>query len=327
MRATTRALHAAASMLLASLVTFAAHAQPPAVAHYTGMAEASAAAMLDAQHFVVADDECNVLRVYRADQAAPVGQPVDLRQFLGAGAKASDIEGAARVGDVIYWISSHSLTGNKGKFLEGRHRFFATKIETSAGAAPTVRPTGEPYKRLLQELAAAPALQGLKLDKAARKKPEQEDGLNIEGLAATPDGGLLIGFRNPLSKGKAILVRLANPADVIKGAKPAFADPVLLDLGGRGVRSIERAADHYLIVAGPVADAGGFALYQWSGKPRDAPRLRAELAPGFRAEAAFNVDGQPLMLLSDDGTNNAEVACGAAPKDGQRFRATRMKLN
>ncbi|NRF72230.1 DUF3616 domain-containing protein [Aquincola sp. S2] len=324
---TARALHAVAWVTWASLVPFAAHAQPPAVERYTGMAEASAAAMLDAQHFVVADDECNVLRVYRAGQAAPVGQPVDLRQFLGAGAKASDIEGAARVGDVVYWISSHSLTGNKGKFLEGRHRIFATKIEPGAGAAPTVRPTGEPFKRLLQELIAAPALQGLKLGKAAKKKPEQEDGLNIEGLAATPEGGLLIGFRNPLSQGKAILVPLANPADVIKGAKPAFADPVLLDLGGRGVRSIERAADQYLIVAGPVADAGGFALYQWSGKPLEAPRLRAELAPGFHAEAAFNFDGQQLMLLSDDGANSAEVECGAAPKTGQRFRAMRIKLN
>jgi hypothetical protein len=31
-------------------------------------------------------------------------------------------------------------------------------------------------------------------------------GLNIEGLAATPDGQLLIGFRNPLSEGKALLL-------------------------------------------------------------------------------------------------------------------------
>ena len=43
-----------------------------------------------------------------------------------------------------------------------------------------------------------------------------------------------------------------------------------------------------------------------------------------------SVPGTDLMQNEwhgDDGTNNAEVACGAAPKDGQRFRAMRMKLN
>lgn len=314
-------------MTCASAVTFAVQAQPPAVEYYSGMAEASAAAMLDAQHFVVAEDECNVLRVYRAGQVAPVGQPIDLRQFLAAGAKASDIEGAARVGDVIYWISSHSLTGIKGKFQEGRHRFFATTIETGAGAAPMVRPTGEPFKRLLQELTTAPALQGLNLDKAAKKKPEEEDGLNIEGLAVGADGGLLIGFRNPVRNGKAILVPLANPAEVIKGTKPAFGAPILLDLGGRGVRSIERITDRYMIAAGPVADAGSFALYQWSGKAQEAPSLRTELVPGFHAEAVLSTGSQQLMLLSDDGASNAEVACSAVPKAGQRFRAMRVKLN
>ena len=62
-------------------------------------------------------------------------------------------------------------------------------------------------------------------------------------------------------------------------------------------------------------------------KPLEVPRLRAELAPGFHAEAVFSTEGQQLMLQSDDGTNNADVTCGAAPKDGQRFRAMRMKLN
>ena len=77
---------------------------------YSGMAEASAAALLDDEHFVVGEDECNTLLVYRRGQRAPVGSPVVLADFLGTKKKASDFEGAARVGDVIYWISSHSRT-------------------------------------------------------------------------------------------------------------------------------------------------------------------------------------------------------------------------
>jgi hypothetical protein len=71
---------------------------------YGGMAEASAAALLDGEHFVVGEVECNALLVYRRGQRAPVGSPVVLADFLGTEKKASDFEGAARVGDVIYWI-------------------------------------------------------------------------------------------------------------------------------------------------------------------------------------------------------------------------------
>jgi hypothetical protein len=39
-------------------------AQPSTETQYGGMAEASAAAMLDDRHFVVAEDECNTLLVY-----------------------------------------------------------------------------------------------------------------------------------------------------------------------------------------------------------------------------------------------------------------------
>lgn len=303
-----------------------ATAQPAVAEHYTGLAEASAAAMLDAQHFIVAEDECNVLLVYRLGDPTPVGAPVDLRAFLKAGKRASDLEAGARVGDVIYWISSHSRN-SKGEHREARHRFFATRIEPGpAGAAPIVRPTGSFSERLLQDMKDAPSLKDLKLDQAADKKPEAQDGLNIEGLAAGRDGGLLIGFRNPLREGKAILVPLANPGAVVQGERASVGVPVLLDLGGRGVRSLVQAGDHYVIVAGPVADAGDFAVYHWSGDPKAAPQRRAGIAPGFHAEAVLSLGDGRLMLLSDDGATQAEAHCGSAQKAAQRFRALRLQL-
>ena len=104
-------------------------AQPPTETKYGGMAEASAAAMLDNRHFVVAEDECNtLLLVYEFGNPKPIGQPVDLAGFLETGDKASDIEGGARVGDMIYWISSHSLP-KSGKPRDWRKRFFATRVD------------------------------------------------------------------------------------------------------------------------------------------------------------------------------------------------------
>lgn len=53
-----------------------------------------------------------------------------------------------------------------------------------------------------------------------------------------------------------------NPAAVIKGNAARFGAPILIDLGGRGIRGIERVGKEYVTAAGPVADDGTFALYR-----------------------------------------------------------------
>ncbi|RZL45303.1 MAG: DUF3616 domain-containing protein, partial [Variovorax sp.] len=190
----------------------ACFAQPAPGESYAGMAEASAAVALDERHFAVAEDECNTLLVYARGQAMPVGKPIDLAAFLKTEDKASDIEGGASVGDVVYWISSHSLP-KSGKPRKWRKQFFATTVSRST-SVPTLYPHGQPYTGLLDDMVKARPLRDLKLADAARRLPEQPGGLNIEGLAAGKDGGLLIGFRNPLIAGKAPVVPLKNPAEV-----------------------------------------------------------------------------------------------------------------
>lgn len=292
---------------------------------YGGMAEASAAAMLDERHFVVAEDECNTLLVYARGQAKFVGEPISIAAFLKTQDKASDIEGGARVGDVVYWISSHSLP-KSGKPRVWRKQFFAMKVVKSK-VHPTLVAHGRPYSNLLEDMIAEHKLQDLKLGNAAKILPEQVGGLNIEGLAAWSQNGLLIGLRNPLITGKAAVVPLKNPASVIQGHKARVDRPILLDLAGRGVRSIDRIEDQYLIVAGPVGDAGTFALYRWSGNPSDAPVLEVALPAGFSPEALVPVPGsKDVDLLSDDGSSQPEAACGSTAKAPQRFRTLRVRL-
>lgn len=175
------------------------HAQPSAGDSYTGMAEASAAVRLDDSHFVVAEDECNTLLVYAGGQPNPVGAPINLAAFLKTEDKASDIEGGALVGDTVYWISSHSLP-KSGKPRDWRQRFFATKVSKST-SPPTLSPYGRAYAKLLNDLIDAGKLKALKLRQAAKILPEQDGGINIEGLAVWDHGGLLIGFRSPLIGG------------------------------------------------------------------------------------------------------------------------------
>jgi hypothetical protein len=298
---------------------------------YEGICDASAAVALDAAHFAVADDEHNTLRVYRRGQAVAVaGLP--LAALLGTAAdQESDLEGAAVVGRRVYWIASHGRNSS-GKLREARQRFFAMEIDTTA-AAPTLRGVGQAYTQLLADLLASGVVKEIDLRAAAQRAPESPGGLNIEGLAATPDGSLLIGFRNPLHDGKALLVTLDNPHTLVEpGSKPGpakFSRAVWLDLGGRGVRSVERVEGNYLIVAGPAADAGSFALYRWSGKVGDAARQVPTVDFGdLRPEALFQwPQTQQLQVLSDDG---GVLLHGKACKDlgvGRRsFRAATPAL-
>jgi hypothetical protein len=297
-------------------------ASDPDVSHYDGICDASAAIALNRDHFAVADDERNVLMVYRRRQPAPVRQ-IALNDFLGTkDGKESDIEGSAAIGERVFWIASHGRN-SKGKVREERYRFFATDI-VAESTPPSLKPAGSPYLHLLDDLLAADNLKSLGLDAASRRAPEADGGLNIEGLAAMPTGGLLIGFRNPIVDTKALLVPLENPQEVINGHRAKLGPPVLLDLGNRGIRSIERVGDSYLVVAGPAADEGSFALYKWSGKSNDAPkRIEQVKFDGLSPEALFAIpDSDRVQILSDDGgLDVGGTACKTSNEAVKSFRS------
>ena len=103
-------------------------AKPMELTFY-GLADASAAVFLDAKHFVVADDESNILRTYSIDKPKGPVSTLNLDKFLDIDPASPevDIEAAARVGDRIYWISSHGRN-KSGKIRESRYRFFCTEI-------------------------------------------------------------------------------------------------------------------------------------------------------------------------------------------------------
>lgn len=300
---------------------------------FRGASDASAAVAVSEDMFVVADDENNILRIYETSKA---GQPVasfDMTSFLDIEPEhpEADIEAAAMIGRRIYWISSHGRNKD-GKLRSNRYRFFATELLVE-NRSVKLRLVGKPYKTLVQELVKTNAARRLGLDKATRfgaelKKKEREklapkeEGLNIEGLCASPDGGTLyIGFRNPRPKdrqsgrAKAIVIPLCNPDRVIeKGEKPVFGEPMLWDLKGLGIRSMEFSHFDkacFIIAGGPDEDVG-FALYRWSGKPDSLPELERELSLAKskltpEALIPFENSGR-LLILSDDGSLVVKVA-------------------
>ncbi len=274
---------------------------------HQGMCDASAAVALDDDLFVVGDDEDNALRIYSRRQSGPPLYSTDVSLFLGLRRGAEvNIEASARVGGNIYWLSSHG-TNARGKKRLSRQRFFATTGTLQPGAVP-LRSVGRPYVSLLQDLLREPRLAPFGRAAAANRPPKTPGALSIEGLAATPMGHLLVAFRNPIPYGRALLVPLLNPQELIQGRPARFGDPVLLDLGGLGIRSIELMGDRYLIVGGTRDGKGDSWLSEWDGESSQPRRIKAVLFGCINPEAVavcrYNGRQAELLVVSDDGTVN-----------------------
>lgn len=294
------------SQLTGAMLLVAFTASSAGAVEYNGLCEASAGVFIDASHFAVASDETNTLQIYERGKPQPIGQGVNLVGFTSF--DKSDLEAAAVIGDRVYWMSSHSFN-SQGEDKSKRKVFFATKI-VKADGKPTLEGVGKPVTSLRDPLA-----------KAAGVLPKE---MNVEALAATPEGGLLIGLRAPLRNKNALVVPFKNPVAVVDnpGTTPEFGPAVEVKLGDRGFRSMETLGGGagYAIVAGPVSDsAKGFALFRWSGPGTDPVEVKAADLSGIKPEVAMSVPGQNLLqLLSDDGDICSDEK---GPASERRFRS------
>lgn len=318
---------------ICSTVSFAlGNRQAAGTLVYRGASDASAAVVIDKDMFIVADDENNILRVYKTRQGGLPLFSFNMAEFLSIEPEypEADIEGAAIIGQRIYWITSHGRNKD-GKMRPNRYRFFATTVKVENGNV-TITPVGTPCKTLIHSLVKAENMRHLRLDRATRfdateltkkerkKLAPKEEGLNIEGLCASADGRTIyIGFRNPrlvdrvTNHKKALVVPLNNPKQVIEDCEASiFGQPMSWDLAGLGIRSMEYSHFHkeYFIIAGSFDESPKFALYRWSGKQERPPVLVRQFAQSnFSAEALVTFkDSDKLFMLSDDGSLEIKVS-------------------
>lgn len=342
--------------------------QDGAIMTISGTCDASAAVAVpgtDPTSWLVANDETESLLVVAPDGSAarPVGgdlEPLlrsddqmllELRPSQDSGRGVvrrgeADMEGAAWLGDRLYLITSHGRNSASGARRPRRERIVALSVAARLGGVTLNHDEGMTrYPHLLRDLAQL-SLLGTAVDTSDVPRSDlapEIRGLNIEGLAAGPDGNsLLIGLRNPRAPdGRAILLPLLNPVELRpdpNGTRARFGEPILLDLAGRSIRSIERVPDRgiYLIVAGPSGDGRDFALYSWAGPGgADPTRLAGdavilgEASDPFRPEGlAVDRQGGRILLISDDGDRmiGQEKCKDIRPRGRGRFRAMHLLL-
>lgn len=290
-------------------------------AEYSGMCDASGGVVVNSNLFVAASDEDNTLRLYRSDQPGGPIKSFDLNAFLELRGKSreADLEGAARIRDRVFWIGSHGRNKD-GKDRPNRCRFFATDIKI-AGGEVSLTAVGRPCKTLLRDLMNDSQFDQYHLAEASTRAPKDAGALDIEGLSATPQEHLLIGFRNPIPGGKALIIPLLNPNAVIEGKTARFGPAILLDLGGLGIRDMACHDGNYLIIAGPYGGSGDFQLYRWAGNEARPERLAVEHFAEYRPEAILIYPQrgfQEFQILSDDGTRLVDGVPGKQLGDARR---------
>jgi hypothetical protein len=281
---------------------------------HQGICDASAAVPLGQDRFIVGNDEAdkqlgNVLRVYNSQMSGEPLKIIDINGYFDNNPKRKeiDLEAVSELNGVIYWITSHGRNKDAEQKLP-RHQFFATKI---TGDESILKQEGKSYTQLvLRDMIEDPKLAQFDLKTAETIAPKKVGGLNIEGLTVTPEGELLIGFRNPIPDDKALLLPLKNPDKLINSdveVHAEFGDPILLDLKGLGVRSIEYWSAHkiYLIIAGVFDGGEEFKLYSWSGNIQELPNPidSIQFPDDFRPESVLfypHLTDQ-FQILSDDG--------------------------
>ncbi|MBN2272417.1 MAG: DUF3616 domain-containing protein [Sedimentisphaerales bacterium] len=311
------------------------------------IADASAAAALDANLFIAAGDETNRLSIY--DSNEPASRPIldfNLTDYLDIDMNhpESDIEGATWFNGRIFWITSHGRN-REGKYWPSRYRFFATTV-TQAGADANITVDGY-YANLIDDLIDYDSTYNLGLADAigvidGNINPDQipdlapkKDGLNIEGLCTAADGNsMFIAFRNPRPDvngiSNALIIQINNPEQVVLNGLPAdFEPPMLLNLDGLGIRSMEYSPTlgRYLIVAGSHKGGADSPLQIFYSYDMTAGILTMiEEFPIITPEAMFQFpDSNDIQVLSDDGvlmidTPEGPVMNKLLPREQRTFR-------
>jgi hypothetical protein len=297
--------------------------------YFTGAGNGSTAVDVGDGYMIVGDDLSNVLHLYNETQSGPPVASFDFTSELPEGTSSIDIEASARSGDLLYWTGSMG-NSSSGTVEPSRSTLFAARI-TGSGADTQLTYVGS-YSGLKDDLVAWDEDNGSGLganyfgfaqSTEAGVDSHDADALNVEGMefAGSSSSTAYLAFRAPLEpttdRELALIVPVTNIDQLVTGAATGatFGAPILMNLGGLGIREIRENADgQYLIIAGTADDTNNsFVLYSWDGNPADPPLptgTALPLEPAGADQGAWEsivsvpdplAAGDGIQLLEDNG--------------------------
>lgn len=318
----------------------AASAHPNNTIWPMNMADASGASAIDDNYMFVCDDETNVLRLNSRKNSGVDLYNIDIESAVGA-SEECDLEGSSlsvkyNVGKRIYWIGSLG-NSKSGNLKPDRDRVIATEIiGTGASSTLSVKSYSTKFRAALISWGNTQAW-NFTASAADGKIPKLLDGFNVEGLTVTHGGDTgYVGFRAPCvplknvaptasNRKYAVIAPVSNFETIMNGSgsvstNPLIAEPILFDLQGLGIRSIERVGTSlYLIVAGLYTGGGTPAVYLWDGRVPANPGVNPITVTSTNATLTkLNLPGlDELAQISSDGTADGHPEVLIAEQVGQ----------
>lgn len=195
------------------------------------------------------------------------------RVVLLAGEPEVDVEGLAADGDTLYVLGSHSRKRKKLKRnaagAENLQRLRTVADERARQYIFRIRPgaqSGDAAR--VDSISLVERLESDSLLAPFTRIPGKENGIDLEGLAA--DGSTLaVGFRSPVLREGFV------PVLFVDFLAPQRHQLRFVQLGGRGIRSLAKVRDGWLLLAGEEGEPGRFELFLWNGEDQIPDRGRA----------------------------------------------------
>lgn len=288
--------------------------------------EVSGAAFLEGGRLVVCHDGENGLAQFprgaaRAVEGRLEGRGESLTGLLRGRVATADLEDLASDGrGTVYAVASHARD-RFGEPPDAHYRLLRLRFE--GGRAVEAVATDALLQAIVNDVPF--------LADAIRRTPART-GLNIEGLALTPEGELLIGLRAPTvtestprphgGQEDAVVLTLKNPADVFSGRKAELGEVVKVDLRGQGIRGMAWDAGRggVWLVAGLSAEpthpvASEWRLWFWDRKatPRAVPVPDAGPAQPEAVAVLPGPEGRGRLLLIAPGEKESRWSVVTPP--------------
>ncbi|GAB5436878.1 DUF3616 domain-containing protein [Falsiruegeria mediterranea] len=160
-----------------------------------------------------------------------------------------DVEGITSVNGHLIAVGSHSVSRQKCKVREHNEQIYVGSPDMLGRQTPLTT----------QLISLRPVFAKFDVLRASFHQPLQQNGLNIEGVAAIGDQ-VFFGFRAPYPDGSAgvLILQIGFDALLAQDWDEAELHRVALDTphGGRGIRGMEQWGDSLLLLVG---DAGAKA--------------------------------------------------------------------